>query len=222
MATRFYLPSTGAAPISPTATATWDVTASMTRRPCYTTKQGSGMLTVSYDDSDFTDQDIVLMQYISEPLSAQTIAAQTVTVCIRCLEVSTSCNLFLAVVIRTLSNDGTVVRGTNLALTRDGTELSASFISRVLSATTTEVIASANDRLCIEIGAGGDPAGTSLNAHDHSLRIGDAAASDLAGLDGESTDLNPFVEFANTLTFAGTGSSIAAISAGYGVRGVMR
>lgn len=214
MATKFYLPYSGTAPaITPAVDAAWEVSSGMSRLPTFITKTDTPLTNITWADSDATSQDICLRQYITEPIAAQTIGVQTVTFCIRG-KAQPESNGLITLGIRTVSNDGSTVRGTNLAVTRDGNELhpSGAMRSRVLTATTSSVAAQANDRLLIEIGIGGDPdAGSD---HDCTLRIGDSAVSDLAGLDDETGDLNPYVEFGTTtiLFAAGGGGAPVAIA----------
>jgi hypothetical protein len=149
-----------------------------------------------------TNKDILKQQWVSDPILAQTISAQTVSAQMRAREDDSENSLFLAVGIRVVSNDGSTVRGTVLAVTRGGTQLAvhaSTLTNRQVSATSTSVTAQDGDRIVIEIGAGGDP--TVSTTHNFALRIGDNAASDLATGNSGTTDNNPWVEFANTITF---------------------
>jgi hypothetical protein len=226
MATRFYLPSSGAAAVSPAIDAGWELqVSSFARLATSTVKQSTAMAyTVDTNDGDLADKDKCCRQWVSEPIAAQTIAAQTVEFQIRCAEENSANNLFLALGLRVVSNDGSTVRGTLLAVTRDGLEMvvdgnldgSSNWVNRRLSATTTQVVAQDGDRIVIEAGGGGDPSAGS--AHRHGLRIGDAAASDLAEDDTSTTDDNPWLEFPNDLTFQGAGGSGNATRAAHGYR----
>ena len=82
-ATRFYLPSSGAAGASPNYTASWEDTSIAARLKCVTTKISSAMTTVSFTDDDETDKDILFRQYVSDPIATQTIQAQTIGFSIR-------------------------------------------------------------------------------------------------------------------------------------------
>jgi hypothetical protein len=209
MATRFYLPSSGASAINPAYSAYWNGTQQsgaadgFARYALVTTKIGSSMATISEDgNTDTTDSAYIYGQWVSAPIAAQTISAQTLKLQIRALEENARANQFVAISVRVLSNDGTTVRGTILQ-DKDGTEIATSLTNRGHSATTTEVTASANDRIVIEIGTSGNPdTGSGGDSHDCDMRIGDASGSDLPENDTGTDDYNPWVEFANNITLA--------------------
>lgn len=200
MATRLYLPSTGTAPLSALAfNVGWEDQSIGARLPTSTVKAGSAMATVSFLDNNAADKDILFRQYQSDRIAAQTIAAQTVKFQIRGALTSAGDGMFTAIHIRVVAGDGSSDTGTILAITRDGTLLTTTLTNRQFSATTSQVVANNGDRIVIEIGTGGDPSGS--NDHDSDLRVGDAAASDLAEDDTTTDDNNPWVEFANTIDF---------------------
>lgn len=207
MATRFYLPSTGAAAVSPAFSAGWENSSIASRLRCVTTKIASAMTTVSFTDSDATNQDILFRQYVSDPIAQQVISSQTIEIQMRVKERDTSCNLFLAWNIKVVSNDGSVVRGTITNMERDATEASAvALVNRRETSTSTEVTAHSGDRIVIEVGMGGDPGAGS--DHDSDMSVGDDSATDLAEDDTDTDADNPWVEFPNTLTFYTPGDII--------------
>jgi hypothetical protein len=228
MATRFYLPSSGAAPVSVTKDAGWELqVSSFAQLACFTAKQSTAMAyTADTNDGDLTNADKCCRQWVSAPIGAQTIAAQTVELQMRCAEDNASNNLFLALGLRVVSNDGATVRGTLVTVARDGLEMavdsvldgSTAWVNRRLTTMTSSVTAQDGDRIVIEIGAGGDPSGGS--GHMHGLRIGDSAASDLPANDTATTDDNPWLEFPNTLTFQGAGGNAARAAQQYRQRRV--
>lgn len=191
--------------MSPANDAGWSTTASSgyMNRKAVTTKIASGLVTVTNADNNNTNRNLVYAQYISDPIAAQTLSAQTLKWQHLASEVSSFGNLFTAICVRVVSNDGTTVTGTCLAVTRDGLEVSTPGAqNRQFSATTSSVSANANDRICIEVGLGGTP---TVNGADGSMFFQDDG-SDLAESDtGNSGD--PWVEFANTITFAGGGGA---------------
>ena len=213
MATRFYLPSSGTAPVTPSYDAGWEDTSIAVRLNATTYKESTAMTTVSFADATNTNKDILFRQYITPPIVAQTIAAQTLKFQIRGAERIAGNNMFTAIGARVVSNDGITVVGTLLAVTKDGLEVDASTTleNRLFSATTTQVIANEGDRIVIEIGTGGDPANTGGADHDSDLRIGDVAASDLAEDDTTTTDNNPWVEF-TTLTMRNVDYKLSRVS----------
>jgi len=210
MASRFYLPSSGSPAVSVTKSSYWDGTQQSGQADDYashatsTSKISSAMTTITENgNTDNTNTNYIYGQWVSAPIASQTISAQTLKVQVRALEESTRANQYLAISVRVVSNDGTSVRGTILEA-RDGTELATSLTNRGHSATTTQVVASANDRIVIEIGAGGDPdnSGSGANSHDSDMSFGDDSGTDLAENDTTTDAYNPWVEFPNTITFA--------------------
>lgn len=200
MASTLYLPNSGTAPaISPTPDAAWEDVTILARRPMDTTKAATALATVAFTDANGVDRDILFRQHLIR-IAAQTILAQTITFQIRAIESDANNNMFTALGLRVIANDGTTVRGTLLAVTRDANELSPTTLTnRSLTATSTQVIAQDGDWIVAEIGTGGDPGGASPT-HGSSLRLGDSAATDLPVNDSTTTDLNPYILFANTLT----------------------
>jgi len=208
MATRLYLPSTGTAAVSPAFDAGWDNTDDAVRRPTSTVKAGSTMTTIQYRDNSNKNENHLIRQYVSGGIDAQTIAAQAIKFQARWLEDNANDDQFATIGIRVVSSDGSTVRGTILAVTRDDVEMSSTALTnRQFTATSSSVSAQAGDRIVIEIGTGGDPTGG--NSHNVDYRVGDVAASDLAEDDTSTTDNNPWVEFANTITFFGPQVSVS-------------
>jgi len=207
MATRFYLPSTGAAAISPNPDAAWEDVSILARLAAVTTKIASAMSTVAFGDSNTSDMDVLLRQYVSAALTpGQTITGgQALKFQIRGLEAAAECNMLTALGVRVI-NDDLSVKKTVLAVTRDGLELDTSLTNRQFTATSAagNYTTIAGDRIVIEIGTGGDPGSFPATGHDSSLRIGDASGSDLPESDGGTDDYNPWVELADTLTYPPT------------------
>ena len=205
MATRLYLPASAAAtPITPTPDAAWEDTSILARAMTSTAVISDPMATVSFTDADETNKDILFRQWISEPLTAgQTITgSQALKAQVRGKEGGGGNNLFLTLGIRVIAANGTTVQKVVLAPTRDDVELAtATLTNRQFTATSaaTNYTTVTGDRLCIELGTGGDP--LTANNHNSDLRLGDAAASDLAENDTSTTDDNPWVQLTDTLTF---------------------
>ena len=201
-ATRFYLPSSGAAGASPNYTTSWEDTSIAARLKCVTTKISSAMTTVSFTDDDETDKDILFRQYVSDPIATQTIQAQTIGFSIRAQRGTYGTSQVTSWRVYVVSNDGSSETGTIIVHRRDGTLLTTSLNSKYDSATSTEVIANANDRIVIEIGTGGDP--SAARDHDSNISIGDDAVNDLDAADSDADADNPWVNFGtDTITFAG-------------------
>jgi hypothetical protein len=202
VATRFYLPATATITgISPTVDAAWDNTSILARCKTDIAVQSDPMATVSFLDEDASDHDIVFRQYITKPLTpGQTITgSQAIKAQVRVSEVALTNDMLLTLGIRIIAGDGSTVRKTVLAVTRDGTEAATSLTNRQFTATSaaTNYTVVSGDRLVIEIGMGGVP---SLFGHDSNMRLGDAAASDLPEDDTDTTDLRAWVQLNDTLT----------------------
>ena len=162
------------------------------------------MTTVSFDDADSTNKDILFRQYASLALTAnQTITgAQALKFQIRAQQGSANNNMFTALGIRVVASDGTTIQKTVLSVTRDNVEGDNAVLkNRQFTATSaaTNYTTVAGDRLLIEIGTGGDPA--ILQNHDSDLRIGDNDTTDLPEDDTTTADNNPWIELTDTLTF---------------------
>src|SRR3990167_7035252 len=119
-------------------------------------------------------------------------------------------NMFTAINIKVVSNDGSVVRGTIMNMVRDTTNelVLNTLTNRRITGTSTAVTAYSGDRIVIEIGTAGNPADSGSLGHDSSLSIGDDSATDLAEDDTDTDADNPWVEFPNTLTFFTAGDII--------------
>lgn len=209
MATRVYFPETEAAAVSPTISGTdWEHINTLRRR-LLLTPDGSALTTTNYAPDgadDLTDKDAHHRQYVSDPLRAQTISGN-VKAQFQCLEDNNANNLFLTLKIYVVSNDGSSVTGTLLAITRDATEAASSLTNRAFGSTAMSSVSAAdNDRLVIEVGLGGScTASGGVQGHNGSIRFGcSAAGGDLAEDDSSTgTTVRPWVEFANTITFMG-------------------
>lgn len=212
MATRFYLHGPTdlfGQSITPTITPAfdgeWDRTTNASRRRCSPFKNISVLAEVTDPEGTATSPyDVLLRQFISDPLAAQTISG-TVKGQIKCRESSDANDMSRALCIRVCSNDGTTIRGTLLndfpeSLTSEfkygGTENRNFPPSTALSS----VSASDGDRLLIELGY------RSFNVLSGALRYGylttgDDAASDLPEDETATDDYSPWIEFSATLTF---------------------
>ena len=205
MATRFYLPETAAStPITPTPDAAWEDTSILARAMTSTASIADPMATVSFADADDTSKDILFRQWISEPLTAgQTITgAQALKAQARVSQAGTFNNMVLTIGIRVIAANGTTVQKVVLAPTRDNNIAAGTLTNRAFTATSaaTNYTTVAEDRLVFEVGMGGDP--NAGSDHDSSMRFGDDAASDLPEDDTTTTDLRPWIQLTNTLTFS--------------------
>lgn len=205
MATRLYLPSdTIVPPFTPIVAPGWDDVSIRVDTTTSTTKRSSAMTTVAFTDANAQNKDVLFMTFTSPELTAgQAITeSQAIKAQIRGLQVALTNNMFTAWHFSIQNSSGPTLTKALLAITRDDVELATSLINRQFSATslTGAYTTVAGDYIVVVIGTAGDPDVGS--DHDSSLRVGDAAASDLPEDDTDTTDLNPWIELADTLTFA--------------------
>ncbi len=170
------------------------------------------MTTVSFTDTDSTEKDILFRQYVSDPILAQTIAAQAIEFQMRVAQTDLHNELYLTLGIRVVSNDGGTIRGTILAVTRDNVEAVIALTNRRITATSTQVISQDGDRIVIEIGMGGNP--DTAASHSSSISIGDDNGTDLPEDDTTTTAYNPWIEFANSIAISLPQTEIIQITEG--------
>jgi hypothetical protein len=222
--TRFYLPSTTVADASPAFSATWNATSGAVRRKTVTTASSTADATHTIDPFTATTPELTLFrQYVSDPIDAQTLSpggAWTAKGQIRCVEETTGVNAGLAIGIRVVSNDGSVVRGTLLDVTAadalgllecDADATFAALENRqfVDAAETAvlelaEVVASAGDRIVIEIGIRDTSTSTATGA---ALSFGDDGTGDLGENSTDTTATNPWVQLSGTVAFQSAASN---------------
>jgi hypothetical protein len=205
MPTRFYLASSGTPAVSPPVSAGWGHTGAGTRYPMSPIKGSSPLAQPNfvYDAADhLVNADAQAVQYISPPLLAQTISAQTVTLTIQALEANAANNLFGAWKIYVWTAAG-ALGPTLVSLTRGALELNTVLQSRSGAVTSTSVTVGAGDRLVLEIGAGGTPTATGgVQGHNFTLRYGEDGATDCPADDVTTAlTVNPWLEFSGTINF---------------------
>jgi hypothetical protein len=207
MATRLYLHSQGLSPISPTFGA-WTRTVGAVRRLHHTAKEGTPNANFTLTKGDATDPANVLMyQYISRPLRAQTIAGNLKGI----IQALSNTPLIAAaqMLVTVMARDLTTVRGTLLAF--DVSVLSNTFDSVTMTnrkfprawtgsgAALSSVAALDTDLLVVEIGARMVGVVTTV---DFTLRAGDdPALADLAENETDTADGTPWLEFSQTLLY---------------------
>ena len=199
MATRFYLPSSGAADVNPNFDAGWEDTGSADRIKMIlknTTSTNTTALTnKTVLPPDTTPRDYLMRQYVSSPIPRPIHISGTFSAVLRCVEDANN-NAFLAMVVRVLSNDGSTSRGTLYSSFSIGNEFSISNETRIVNAAAvTAVLAESGDRLVVEFGFTDAPA----IAGNVTERFGNSATSDFALTAALTTDLNPWVEFSSDI-----------------------
>ncbi len=200
--TRLFLPSSGAAAISPSFAA-WDDTASSTRLAAVDVKGSTAMATATSLSTNPMDGDLLVRQYVFPlPAGVAFTTAQTVKGQIRASETLAINNARAQTVIRVMTS-ASVVRAT--LRTFDVAALSSEFATTLtnrkfprgspvtLAANYTSV---AGDYLVMEFGAFGE-----FDEEDGvSLRFGDTAASALAEDESSTADNYPWIEFSTDLS----------------------
>jgi hypothetical protein len=184
-ATRFYFPASGAAAVSPAFSALWEHTAAGARHALVTTPSNTAMTILTASPTIAGVQDVLIRQYVSAPIGAQTISG-TFSLVVPCKEGSNSQNMWLQVRISVVSNDGLTERGVLYAgqaqAGPSGTTTdpnfewnNADYLTRYLSAiAVTPVVALANDRIVVELGA---RSASLTGPSTAQMRLGDPSAS---------------------------------------------
>lgn len=194
MATRFYLPSTGVAPVSPAFDSLFEKTAEADRITMVTTKISSGFATKTCTENVSTDPyDVLNRQYVSEPIGAHDWTDPIFQVQIRCLESSGQANFQLQISFRVFSYDGTTER-----LDLGSQSISNEFDNRDLEnrglprSVVWEPSSLNGDRIVIDIGI--RAWNTKTDIYTATMDFGDNSGTDLPEDDTEQTQYNPWVE----------------------------
>ena len=216
MASRFYFPSSGSAPITPAIDAAWDHSIpNFARYPTGTSKDSTSMADIALTtNDDMLAEGHCHGQWISGPITAQTITAQTIEFQMRAKEDHYRVNARFYICVRVVSNDGSSVRGTLLSLVYDNLEFDSVYVeNRRYTATSTQVVTQANDRIVIEIGHYAEPDSGVGGNHNCKIRVGDSSGTDLPEDDTDQNDYNPWFEFPNDITFAAAGVTVTPAAA---------
>jgi hypothetical protein len=204
MATRLYFHYGLAPTISPLFDEAWETVIGSSRYKCSPVKQGTAFTEiVGYEYSASANEDTAIVQFISDPLVAQTING-TIKGQILARESAAAANLCMAMVVRVVSALG-VPRGTLFSFFPDpiGTELSSGdAVNRKIpaSAAISELEVQAGDRIIIELGSRAFNTDSSPTYYAF-LTVGDAAATDLPEDEAEVAYLNPWIEFSGSLVW---------------------
>lgn len=211
MVTRFYLPVNGTPAISPAFSASWEETASATRLMTYPYRSSTTIATTAVTHVNAAVNDVLAFQYVSEPIEAATISG-TIKGIIRVLESAAANDCRAQLVVKVMSNDGTVERGVLLAENAGAlaSEYATSLTNRKFplawagaGTAISSVDAQAGDRIVFEIGTRFHAATAAISS---SYSIGDSAATDCAENETATTANNPWIELSQDLTFIRTAS----------------
>lgn len=201
MATRFYLPSTGAAAVNPTNFDDWTVNDNIGNLACVTTKILSSLST---DANTSVDENYshCLRQFVSASISGDQTITGTVSAVVMGSKYANQGDVSgsrLRVVV--VDSAGTTLRGTLLSLYAGSSEFYDSLTNRLLAnAVGVSSVAALNgDRIVIQIGVYGG--GGTAAKRKAQYRFGDASGSDLQLDDSTTDDYNPWVELSFNITW---------------------
>lgn len=213
MATRFYFPSSGAAGASPAFASGWEQTGSAIRRPATTTRGASAFTTRQVSESSGAELDVLLAQYVSAPLAAQTIGG-TLKGQFIAFESVSSADMRAQLVVKIVSNDGATLRGTlldfdvfTLFFEFDTLNQNRKF-PRLSPAFLANLTVQDGDRLVFELGYRAH--NTTTSTRSGAVEIGDSAGTDLPENETETAQYNPWIEFSQSLAFQGEAMQGAA------------
>ncbi len=220
MATRFYLPASGSAPLGSLAIdSNWELSTGLVRLPTFTIKQNTALATDTRTWAATSTQQWCWFQFQSKQLLEAynwTTSDAISMVLGKCGEQATGTDTHLNYCIRVVSADGSTIRGIIGAVQAspgDEYPLIASAATRIRNASTngaTNFSSQAGDRIIIEIGVHGVTPTASNVQH----RIGDpSGTSDFALTTGLTTDLCSWVELSRTVLFGFSDSRTESASA---------
>lgn len=217
MATLFWLPSSGTAPVSPTPSGTdWDGHINSVSRPMNLVNGGSAITTLAYapDAVDhLVDLASMCAQFVSVILPPQTIESQVIALGCRTLEAVATNNLFEAWKLYAVDVAGNTVLGTLVPIFKSAIGEMATTITGYLEGRTSSAL-TLNEpfRLVLEVGADGLPTNTATDTHNHSYGFGEAFAAGALNLaqndDAGSCPSTLLFEDGIITTFAGSEASL--------------
>ena len=214
MATRLRLPhpsGAGLPSVSPAYHAEWEFTDFAIRSRIGPRRYNTGRTPYSgpHENASGT-QDVLAIQYVSDPLTAQTISG-TVRGIVPCRESNIATDARAQMIVRVCSNDGTTFRGTILAadtgsLTNELTTAVSPFPNVMfprghVNTTLTPLTIQSGDRLVIEIGTRSHAAGDSTD-RTFSYQIGDDVGLADCAEDEVGTTGCAWLEFSADLIWA--------------------
>lgn len=208
MATRFYLPSAGAAPsITPTLWDLFAVSAALVKcLPLVTAKTSTAQVTLTSSNigTAANSQDDYYGTWVSAPLSAQSLSG-TVQGQVRGWQsnfYAYSMPLFVAYLIGSdLQYKSTIYSYTPAGSPFYSSSNHNGSMPQSPPGTVAATSIADGDRIAIDLGIRRDA--TASNSATHSLVVGDNAASDLPVDNSSTATYDPWIEFSQTLTFNG-------------------
>lgn len=201
MPTRFYLPSSGAADVSPTYDGGWEDTTNADRIKL--TNKNKDNVTALTDkiitEPDTVTRDYLNRQFVSDPLGSAVSFEGTFSLVVRCVESAGSENAFFAVVVKVVSNDGATEKGTLYSTFSTGSEFSIIARTRIVNQVSiTPLVSEAGDRIVVEIGFNANS--PIVGGGTVTQRFGSSGSSDFALTTDLTTDLNSWCEFSTNIS----------------------
>ena len=216
MASRFYLPSSGAATVNPAFDATWELTSDADRLRMATAKQNTSYQTRQLVAYSPALSDTLWRQYVSDPLNAGSISGTVKGILQAKAQWGTWFPMKTQIVIRVVSNNGLIVRGTLLSSgTGHGSDYSMSTRNGYAPPSATAIatiVAQQSDRIVIEIGVRVISLG--IFSSYAQQKYGDpTSGADLAENETDTAEGVPWIEFSQTLSFETGGAPPPAVAA---------
>lgn len=196
---RLYLTSS-AAPISPTPHAGFEDASQVTRGLLSPTKSGANAAITATETSASTSHDTLIGQWVSAPITSAGTLSGDYSVTVARMESDAAADFSLAVTIRVLSGDGSVIRGVFESIIALAPTFSTEFPTAVAAETVgpfggDDIACQVGDRIVVELGMRG--ANSVTTSYTATLRRGGTADTDLAHGDTgtEATTRSPHIVF---------------------------
>lgn len=206
MATRLYLHTASHGSKTTTSQSTiWTNTTYANRNHVAKTTRAGGETSTDYGtvaDTDKTAQGLLFYQAISEqPLATDTIDTASAVKCYaRGRENNTSNNLYFRWAVWLMNADGSAY--SNIVYGTSGTEYTTSNVNRGVSANTaSQLTGCAGKYIVVDLGVYGDPANQGTGHQGYVVAGNPSSTNDLPENQTDTNDYNPWLEFAQTLTF---------------------
>lgn len=200
MATRLYFPSTGAPDITPDFDVYWDKTLEADRLEMVKEKISSSFATKQCSENVATSYwDVLNRQYVSNPIGVHDFSGCSYRAQIRCMEDAAKADFILTLLVKVVSNDGSVERGRWVVgggiLEFDDDLLVNRYAYR--SIPDAPFSSQNGDRIIVEIGI------TALNAkttlYTATQDFGDNSGTDLPENETETAQYCPWIEFSHDI-----------------------
>lgn len=191
---RMYL-TNAAATATATASTAWDQTSSSVQRQLSLGRSGANAAVTIAETSTSNQFDVLLGQWVSQPMTSGGAFKGAFNYVVARNESATTADFFSHLILRVVSGDGSVVRGTavdTISAVEWGTTLQAISVSGTIA---TPVTCLAGDRLVVELGYRAQ----NVTATSHSGTIRYGGVNDLEANDTgtSATTLSPWINFAD-------------------------